>query len=388
LGVTIEWRLQEDLSRMSSPLFSPLALRGLTLPNRIVVSPMCQYSAENGSANDWHLLHLGSLAVGGAGLLMIEATAVTAAGRITEGCLGLYSDANEAALARVVAACRRFGNAPLGIQLAHAGRKASATRPWESIRALTVREGAWPTLAPSALPLDAGWPTPQAASSDDLDRVVEAFVRAAERAQRLGLDLVELHAAHGYLLHEFLSPIANHRTDAYGGSRENRMRFPLRVVAAVRQAWPGVKPLGVRISGTDWLEGGFTIEDAVAFVQALKAEGCDYVCVSSGGIVARAPIPVGPGYQLALAARVRRETGIPVRAVGLVAEPRQAEGVIASGQADMIAMARAFLDDPHWVWHAAEALGARATMPPQYERARADLWPGAKLVRPVREAAE
>ena len=373
---------------MSSPLFSPLALRGLTLPNRIVVSPMCQYSAENGSANDWHLLHLGSLAVGGAGLLMIEATAVAAAGRITQGCLGLYSDANEAALARVVAACRRFGNAPLGIQLAHAGRKASATRPWQGIRALTAAEGAWPTLAPSALPLDSGWPTPQAASSGDLDRVVEAFVRAAERAQRLGLDLVELHAAHGYLLHEFLSPIANHRTDAYGGSRENRMRFPLRLVAAVRQAWPGVKPLGVRISGTDWLEGGFTVEDAVAFVQALKAEGCDYVCVSSGGIVAKAPIPVGPGYQLALAARVRRETGIAVRGVGLVAEPRQAEGVIVSGQADMIAMARAFLDDPHWVWHAAEALGARAAMPPQYERARADLWPGAKLVRPLREAAE
>ncbi|HUH86040.1 MAG TPA: NADH:flavin oxidoreductase/NADH oxidase [Stellaceae bacterium] len=373
---------------MSSPLFQSLALRGLTLPNRIVVAPMCQYSAEDGSANDWHLLHLGSLAVAGAGLLMIEATAVTAAGRITQGCLGLYNDANEAALARVVAACRRFGNAPLGIQLAHAGRKGAATRPWEGIRALTAEEGAWPTMAPSALPLDSGWSTPQAASAEDLDRVVDAFLGATERAQRLGLDLIELHCAHGYLLHEFLSPIANHRADAYGGSRDNRMRFPLRVVAAVRQAWPSAKPLGVRISGTDWLEGGFTIEDAVAFVQALKSVGCDYVCVSSGGIVAKAPIPVAPGYQLGLAERVRRDTGIAVRAVGLVAEPRQAERVIASGQADMIAMARAFLDDPHWVWHAAEALGARAAMPPQYERARADLWPGARLVRPLREAAE
>jgi len=373
---------------MSSPLFTPLALRGLTLPNRIVVSPMCQYSAEEGSANDWHLLHLGSLAVGGAGLLMIEATAVTAEGRITHGCLGLYSDANEAALAHVIAACRRFGNVPLGIQLAHAGRKASATRPWQGIRPLAAAEGAWPTLAPSALPLDAGWPSPQAASSADLDRVTDAFVRATERVERLGLDLLELHCAHGYLLHEFLSPIANHRGDAYGGSRENRMRFPLRVIAAVRKAWPNGKPLGIRISGTDWLEGGFTVEDAIAFVHAAKAEGCDYVCVSSGGIVAKAPIPTAPGYQLELAEHVRRETGIAVRAVGLVAAPRQAERVIVSGQADMVAMARAFLDDPHWVWHAAEALGARAAMPLQYERARADLWPGATLVRPLREAAE
>jgi 2,4-dienoyl-CoA reductase-like NADH-dependent reductase (Old Yellow Enzyme family) len=373
---------------MPSPLFTPIALRQLTLANRIVVSPMCQYSAEDGSANDWHLLHLGSLSLGGAGLLMIEATAVEAAGRITRGCLGLYSDANEAALARVIAACRRFGNTPLGIQLAHAGRKASATVPWQGIRALAPAEGAWQASAPSALALDDGWPAPAAMDAAAIERLVESFVVATRRVARLGLDLVELHCAHGYLLHEFLSPIANHRTDAYGGSLENRMRLPLRVAAAVRAAWPADQPMGARISGTDWLEGGFGIEEAVVFARALKAAGCDYVCVSSGGIVPKAPIPIGPGYQLPLAERVRRDAGITTRAVGLVAEPRQAEAVVASGQADLVAMARAFLDDPHWVWHAAEALGAKAAMPPQYERSRADLWPGARLARPRREAAE
>ncbi|HUC68431.1 MAG TPA: NADH:flavin oxidoreductase/NADH oxidase [Stellaceae bacterium] len=373
---------------MTSPLFTPIALRQLTLKNRIVVAPMCQYSAEDGSANDWHLLHLGSLAGGGAGLLMIEATAVEARGRITLGCLGLYSDANEAALRRVVAACRRFGNTPLGIQLAHAGRKGSATRPWEGIRALGAAEGAWQTCAPSAIPLDDGWPAPHALGAAEIDALVDAFVAATRRAARLGLDLVELHCAHGYLLHEFLSPIANRRDDAYGGSLENRLRLPLRVAKAVREAWPAERPLGARITGTDWLEGGFTVEDAVQLARALKAVGCDYVCVSSGGIVGKAPIPVGPGYQLALAERVRRDSGMATRAVGLIAEPHQAAAVITSGQADMVAMARAFLDDPRWVWHAAETLGASAAMPPQYARVRADLWPGAALARPRREAAE
>lgn len=373
---------------MTSPLFTPITLRELRLTNRIAVSPMCQYSAEEGSANDWHLLHLGSLAVGGAGLLMIEATAVEERGRISLGCLGLYSDANESALARVAAACRRFGNTPLGIQLAHAGRKGSATRPWQGIRALTAAEGAWPTLAPSALPLDEGWPAPQALDAAAIERLVESFVAATRRAARIGLDLVELHCAHGYLLHQFLSPIANRRSDSYGGSLENRMRLPLRIAAAVRAAWPAGKPMGARITGTDWLDGGFTVEDAVVFAGALKQVGCDYVCVSSGGIVTKAPIPVGPGYQLGLAERVRRDAGLPTRAVGLIAEPRQAEAAIASGQADMVALARAFLDDPRWVWHAAETLGAEAAMPPQYARVRADLWPGAALARPRRAAAE
>jgi 2,4-dienoyl-CoA reductase-like NADH-dependent reductase (Old Yellow Enzyme family) len=372
---------------MPSPLFTPLSLRDLTLPNRIVVSPMCQYSAEEGSANDWHLLHLGSLSVSGAGLLMIEATAVAPEGRITHGCLGLYNEANEAALARVVAACRRFGNTPLGIQLAHAGRKASAMRPWEGIRALTAAEGAWSTLAPSAVPLDDGWPVPQAMSEAAIDGVIDAFVTAARRAARLGLDVLELHCAHGYLLHEFLSPIANRRDDHWGGSLENRLRLPLTVTRAVREVWPSQRPLGARITGTDWLAGGCTIEEAVTLARRLGEAGCDYVCVSSGGIVPKAPIPVAPGYQLELAQRVRRESGLRTRAVGLLAEARQVEAVIASGQADMVAMARAFLDDPHWPWHAAEALGGDATYPPQYARSRRDLWPGAQLVRRDRAAA-
>ena len=373
---------------MPSPLFEPLKLRGLTLPNRIVVSPMCQYSAEDGCATDWHLLHLGSMAVSGAGLLMIEATATEAAGRITLGCLGLYSDDNEAALGRVVTACRRYGNTPMGIQLAHAGRKGSAHRPWEGIRALGAEEGAWETEAPSAIPLDDGWPAPHALRLGELDRIEAGFIKAAERAERLGLDLVEVHCAHGYLLHEFLSPLANRRSDAYGGSLENRMRFPLRVVTALRNLWPADKPLGVRMTGTDWLPGGFSPEDAVIFARRLKEAGCDYVCVSSGGVVTKAPIPVAPGYQVALAERVRREAGIVTRTVGLIVEPRQAEAIVADGQADMVALARAFLDDPRWPWHAAEVLGGNAASPPQYARSRADAWPGAKLLRPLRSAAE
>ena len=373
---------------MPSPLFDPLTLRGLTLPNRIVVSPMCQYSAENGSATDWHLLHLGSMAVSGAGLLMIEATATEAEGRITLGCLGLYSDENEAALRRVLAACRRYGNTPMGIQLAHAGRKGSAHRPWEGIRPLTAAEGAWTSLAPSAVPLDEGWPAPHALSEAELARVESGFVAAAQRAERLGLDLIEVHCAHGYLLHEFLSPLANRRSDAYGGSLENRMRFPLRIVAALREVWPERKPLGARITGTDWLPQGFSPEEAVVFARRLRESGCDYVCVSSGGVVTKAPIPVGPGYQVELSERIRREAGIVTRTVGMIVEPRQAEAIIANGQADMVALARGFLDDPRWPWHAAEALGGTVAYPPQYERSRATAWPGAGFLRPVRNAAE
>jgi NADPH2 dehydrogenase len=373
---------------MTSQLFTPISLRQLTLANRIVVAPMCQYSAEDGVATDWHKLHLGTLSVSGVGLLMIEATAVEGAGRITPGCLGLYSDADEAALADVLAACRRYGRTAIGIQLGHAGRKASAHVPWRGGEALTPAEGAWRTVAPSAIPFKDGWPVPHPLSEAELDGLVETFRDATRRAVRLGIDLVELHSAHGYLLHEFLSPLANHREDAYGGSLENRMRFPLRVAAAVREVWPAERPLGLRITGTDWLEGGLTVEDAVTYTRALKALGCDYVCVSSGGVVPRAPIPIGPGYQVELAARVRREAGLPTRAVGLIVEPHQAEAVVAEGSADMVALARGFLDDPRWVWHAAEALGASVPFPPQYERTAPAFWPGAKLVRGDREAAE
>ena len=377
-----ELPLKPESECMPSQLFTPITLRGLTLPNRVVVSPMCQYSADDGSATDWHMMHLGSFAISGAGLLMIEATAVERPGRITHGCLGLYSDSNELALAHVLMACRRIGNAPVGIQLAHAGRKASTLPPWEGGGSLKPEQDAWPTVAPSAIPLDANWQTPQEATEADLVRIRNAFVTATHRAERLGLDLVEIHCAHGYLLHAFLSPLSNKRTDRYGGTAENRMRFPLEVIEAMRAVWPEEKPLGLRISATDWLEGGFAIEDAVAFARAAKARGIDYICASSGGISLKASIPIAPGYQVPLAHRIRREAGIATRAVGLIADPHQAERIVSSGEADMVAMARAFLDDPRWVWHAAEVLGAAASYPPQYARARADAWPGAKIARP------
>ena len=361
------------------PLFTPFTLRELTLANRIVVSPMCQYSARDGNATDWHMQHLGSLAVSNAGLLMIEATAVEPEGRITPGDLGLYNDDNEAALDRVVRACRSFANTFLGIQIAHAGRKGSAQVPWKGGRPLKPEEGAWETVAPSPIPFAEGWPTPRALDRSGLARVRDAFAATTRRADRLGLDVAEMHAAHGYLLHEFLSPLSNRREDEYGGSRDNRMRFPLEVAAAMRKAWPMARPLGARITGTDWRDDGLQVGDAVAFAQELKAIGFDYVDVSSGGIVPNAPIKVGPAYQAPLAARVRAWAAIPTRAVGLIVEPHQADGIIRNGEADMVALARSFLYDPRWVWHAAEALGVKIEYPPPYDRASPKVWPGAAL---------
>lgn len=360
-------------------LFTPFKLRELTLPNRIVVSPMCQYSARDGNATDWHMQHLGSLAVSNAGLLVIEATAVEQAGRITPRDLGLFSDANEAALDRVLRACRCVGNTLIGIQLAHAGRKASAHVPWRGGTPLKPNEGAWQTFAPSPIPFAEGWPTPQALDRDGLARVRDAFAAAAGRANRLGLDLAELHAAHGYLLHEFLSPLSNRREDEYGGSLENRMRFPLEVAVALRDAWPKDRPCGARITGSDWREDGFQIEDAVAFARELKGLGFDYVCVSSGGIVPKASIAVGPGYQVPFAAQVRAGTGVATCAVGLIVEPHQAETILLGGEADLVALARSFIYDPRWVWHAAEAFGVKIPYPLQYERAQPKVWPGAAL---------
>ena len=362
---------------MTSVLFTPIRLRELELANRIVVSPMCQYSANDGCANDWHLTHLGALCISGAGLLVVEATAVERIGRITHGDLGLYDDACEAALARIVAHCRRIGTAKLGIQIAHAGRKASAHVPWQGGRALEPGEDPWETIAPSAIPFGAGWHTPREMTRQDMDRVRDAHAAAANRALRLGFDLLELHGAHGYLLHEFFSPISNRRTDDYGGSLEARMRFPLEVVEAVRAVWPKERPLGIRITGRDWVEGGIEPADAVAFARALKAIGVDFVCVSSGGIVPDARITLGPGYQVSFAETVRREAGIPTRAVGLIGTARQAERIVAEGKADMVALARAFLDNPHWAWHAARVLGAEVARPPQYQRAGSAVWPAA-----------
>ncbi len=372
---------------MSAHLFSPVTIGGLTLANRIAVSPMCQYRAVDGSANDWHLQHLGSLSLSGAGVVIVEAIAVEPAGRITPACLGLYSDANEAALERVLATCRRWGNTRLGIQLAHAGRKASVQVPWQGGKPLATAEGAWQRVGASAIPFDAGWPAPQELDERGLTRIRDAFAAAAQRADRLGFDLVELHGAHGYLLHSFVSPIANRRTDNYGGSPDKRMRFPLEVAAAVRAVWPREKALGMRITGSDWIAGGLTSADAAIFAAALKDAGLDYVCVSSGGISPQARVTVGPGYQVPFAETVKRGAPIAVQAVGMIAEPRQAEAIIAEGRADCVALARAFLDDPRWSWHAADALGADISCPPQYRRARPDLWPGAALARPQRTPA-
>ncbi len=369
---------------MTSALFQPISLRGLTLPNRIIVSPMCQYSAENGSATDWHIVHLGSLALSGAGLLIVEATGVEPRGRITHGCLGLWSDENEAALARVLSVCRRYGTTPIGIQLGHAGRKASVHPPQAGGKPLGSDEGAWTTVAPSAIPFDAGWHTPEPLDRAGMDAVIAAFVQAVERCARLGFDLIELHCAHGYLLSEFLSPLANRRTDEYGGDLKGRMRFPLEVFEACRAVWPADRPMGVRCNGSDWDPQGLTPDDAVAFAKALKDLGCDFVDVSSGGNV-NARIPLGPGYQVPFAARVKAEADIATMAVGMIRDPHLAEEIVASSKADMVALARGFLYEPRWVWRAAEELGAEATYPPQYARAAPARWPQAF---PHRRAAE
>ena len=345
---------------------------------------MCQYSASDGSASDWHLQHLMQLAIGRAGMVVVEATAVERAGRISHGCLGLYSDANEAALARVLDPARRIAapGTAFAIQLAHAGRKASCQAPFQGGKPLPRGEDPWPTVAPSAVPFADGWHVPEALDAKGLERIVGAFRQAAVRAVRLGFDAIELHGAHGYLLHEFLSPVSNRRNDNYGGSAENRMRLPLEVMQAVRGVVPRTIALGARITGSDWADGGLTVDDAVAFAKALKGIGTDYVCVSSGGNVATAKIPLAPGYQVPFAAKVKAATGIATRAVGLIATPEQAEAIIAEGQADFVALARAFLDDARWVWHAAERLGAEISYPPQYARVSRAIWPGAVLVRP------
>ncbi|MBU2533242.1 MAG: NADH:flavin oxidoreductase/NADH oxidase [Alphaproteobacteria bacterium] len=353
---------------MASKLFSPVKLRDLDVPNRIVVAPMCQYSAHNGSANDWHLMHLGQFAVSGVGLILVEASGVEPEGRITPGCVGIYSDENEEGLARVIHFVRNYGHSKIGIQLGHAGRKASAKLPWQGGTALSAEEGAWQTVAPSPIPYAPGWHTPEALGDNSLARVRQAFVQATERAARLDFDVIEIHSAHGYLLHQFLSPITNQRTDQYGGSLENRMRFPLEVFDAVRAVWPASKPLGVRFSAQDWIEGGWTVEECLVYAQELEKRGCDFFDVSSGGAAPQQKIASSPGYQTAFAAAVKRATNAVVMAVGRITNAQQAETILQSGQADMVALARGMLYDPRWAWHAAAELGDNATFAPQYAR--------------------
>ena len=372
-----------------SALFSPIRLGGVDLPNRLVVAPMCQYSAKDGVPQPWHVQHLGSLAVSGAGLVIVEASGVEAAGRITPGDTGLWNDEQERAFAVILQGIRSFSATKMGIQLAHAGRKASTNAPCiEKGGALRPEDGAWATFAPSAIPFKADWHTPQALDEAGMARIRDAFVQSARRADRAGFDLVELHAAHGYLLNEFCSALANTRTDAYGGSLDNRLRFPLEVAAAVRAVWPRDKALGVRMNGSDWEDGGVTPEEASEFSRRLNDLGYDYVHISSGGLTPTAKIPGRePGYQVPLAAKVRESVpGLPVFAVGMIADPHQAEAIVASGEADLVALARAVLDDPRWPWRAAHALGAPSPVPVQYERAAQDAWAGYALSHP--EAAK
>jgi len=361
---------------MPSALFQPMQLRGLSLENRIMVSPMCQYSALDGSMTDWHLAHLGMLSNSGAALLCFEMTDVEPIGRITSGCSGLYSDANEKGLRRVVELCRAHGQAKLAIQLAHAGRKASTAPPWDSGKSVPPEKGGWQPVAPSAIPMGEGELVPRALALAEIRALVAKFADATRRAERIGFDAIELHAAHGYLMHEFLSPLSNRREDEYGGSLVNRMRFPLEVFAAVRAAWPDRKPLGVRVSCTDWVEGGWDLEQTVAFARELKKLGCDWIDASSGGLVTNQAIPVSPGYQVPFAERIRRDIGIATVAIGMITEAQHAEKIVAGGKADMVALARGFLWDPRWAWHAAHELGAAPRIPPQYLRGR----PAARVV--------
>ena len=365
-------------------LFEPIQIGGITLPNRVVIAPMCQYSADDGCMSDWHLAHLGTMACSGAGLFVVEKTNVAREGRITHGCTGLYSDHNEAAMARAVQLYRGITKNPIGVQIGHAGRKASSQVPWQGGKALGPAESPWQTVAPSAIPFGEGWHVPRELTREEIRGLVDAFVASAERAKRIGFDVVELHSAHGYLLHQFLSPLSNQRADEYG---KNRMKFPLEVAAAVREVWPKERSLGIRINATDWMDGGWTPEDAVVYARELKRIGLDFICVSSGATVPHAKIPVAPGFQVGFAEKVRKETGIKTRAVGMIADPGHAEQILAAGQADMIAMARAILDNPRWVWHAAEHFGVKIDYPPQYARSHWSLWPGSKLARPQETAA-
>jgi 2,4-dienoyl-CoA reductase-like NADH-dependent reductase (Old Yellow Enzyme family) len=352
-----------------SALFNPIKLRGLTLENRIMVAPMCQYSAVDGEANDWHFTHINSLMLSGAAMFCIEATGVEAIGRITPGCLGLWNDATEAALKPIITSARKHSKAAIAMQLAHAGRKASSQRPWEGGQLIPVSDGGWQTVGPSAGAHKDGEAPPLALDEAGLARVRDAFVATARRAERLGLDALELHCAHGYLMHQFLSPISNKRTDQYGGSLENRMRFPLEVFEAVRAAFPAEKPVGAKVSATDWVEGGWDLAQTIEFAKQLKARGLDWIDVSSGGVSPLQKIPLGPGYQVPFAQAIKEATGLTTIAVGLITQARQAEDIVASGKADMVALARGMLYDPRWGWHAAAELGGHVTAPPPYWRA-------------------
>lgn len=364
-----------------SVLFSPIAVGPATLRNRIIIAPMCQYSAVDGVPQPWHWQHLGALALSGASLVIAEATGVEPEGRISPDDTGLWNDAQEAAFRDIIAGVRTYSDALIGIQLAHAGRKASTRSPFKDGPAkVELGEGGWVPFAPTAEAFTDGWHVPEALDEAGLERVRQAFADAARRADRAGFDVVELHAAHGYLLHEFASPLSNRRTDRYGGSLENRLRFPLEVAAALREAWPRAKALGARITGSDWVEGGVTPAEAAVFARELEKLGYDFIDVTSGGVVPYAKIPgAQPGYQVDFAKAVKDAVSIPVSAVGMIVTPEQAEEIVAKGRSDLIAIARAVLDDPRWGVHAAAKLGAEPPVAKQYARAAPGAWAGYRL---------
>ncbi|QJR80149.1 NADH:flavin oxidoreductase/NADH oxidase [Alteromonas pelagimontana] len=352
-----------------SHLFQPLNLGNLTLSNRIIIAPMCQYSAEDGAATDWHTIHLGRLALSGAGLLILEATAVNPRGRISYADLGLWDDRTERALATSLTAVRKYSSMPVGIQLAHAGRKASTQKPWDGGKVITPdNPHGWQTIAPSALPYGDEEPAPDAATPEQITEIITDFVEAAKRAERLGIEAIELHAAHGYLLHQFLSPLANQRSDQYGGSLENRMRLLLEITDKIKAAVSDNITLGVRISATDWVTGGWDVEQSLVLAKALEERGCQFIHVSTAGLSPLQQIPVAPGFQIPFATAIKQAVNIPVIAVGLITDAPEADNIIASGQADAVALARGILYNPHWVWHAAAELGEQVTAPPQYLR--------------------
>jgi 2,4-dienoyl-CoA reductase-like NADH-dependent reductase (Old Yellow Enzyme family) len=352
-----------------SRLFEPMQLGSLALDNRIIVAPMCQYSAVDGVANDWHLIHLGGMALSGAGMLIMEATAVSPESRITSGDLGLYDNATEKAVSRLRESLARYSPIPVTMQIGHAGRKASSQAPWDGGKQIRPEQpGGWQALAPSAIPITEGEHSPAALDKAGLAKIRKDFAATAMRAARSGLDGLELHAAHGYLGHEFLSPLSNTRTDEYGGSLENRMRFPLELFSILRENFPAEKPVWVRISATDWAEGGWTLEESIILSNEMKKLGAAAIHVSSGGVSSKQKIPIGPGYQVPLAKRIKQEIDLPIIAVGLITDPDQAEAIIADGEADAIALARALLYNPHWPWHAAAKLGATIIAPKQYWR--------------------
>ena len=359
---------------MASLLFEPLDLRGVRLDNRIVVAPMTQFSAPEGVAGDWHLMHLGQFAVSGAAMVLTESTYVAANARNARSCLSLYTDEQEAAIGRIARFFDEHGSAAFGVQLCHAGRKASAREPWTGGGPLPIDEGGYQSVAPSDVPISEAWPSPQPLSGDDVASVIQSFATAAERAHRAGARVIEIHGAHGYLVHQFLSPLTNRRNDAYGGELNNRMRFAIDVYDAVRAVWPDDLPIGIRVSATDWVDGGWAVDDTIALAKALQARGCDYMHVSSGGLSPAQKIEIGPGYQTGFAAAVKAAVDMPIITVGQISNAHQAETILRTGQADMIALARPMLFNPRWAWHAAHELGEDVAYPRQYDRGHPSRW--------------